>query len=76
MGGGCGDRVKMIKTIFVVETDFFFGKKVFSGERFSRYQGVILHELQDGYLSSKLHVEGELFRRTDTVSYTEFTRFW
>ena len=33
MGGACGDRVKTIKTIFVAEKIYFFGKKVFSGER-------------------------------------------
>ena len=34
MGGACGDGVKTIKTIFVAEKFKFFGKKVFSGERF------------------------------------------
>ena len=44
MAGACGDRLKTIKTIFVAEKSNFFGKKVFSGERF-RIVGVILHEL-------------------------------
>ena len=57
MAGACGDRLKTIKTIFVAEKFNFFGKKVFSGERF-RIMGVILHELHYG---SKPHVEGELF---------------
>ena len=34
MGVACGDRVKTIKTILVAEKFNFFGKKVFSGERF------------------------------------------
>ena len=59
MGGACGDHVKTVKTIFVVE-NWFFGKKVFTDERF-RIKGLCLHELQDGYLSSKLHVQCELF---------------
>ena len=34
MGGVCGYRVKTITTIFVQEKSNFFGKKVFSCERF------------------------------------------
>ena len=40
MGGACGDRVKTIKPIFVAEKFTFFGKKVFSGERF-RIKGLL-----------------------------------
>ena len=63
MSGAYGDLVKTIKTIFITEKFNFLGKKLFSGERF-RIKGVILHELQDGYLSSKTHVKGELFPLT------------
>ena len=33
MGGACGDHVKTVKTMFVFE-NLFFGKTVFSDERF------------------------------------------
>ena len=39
MGGACGDLVKTIKTMFVTEKFKFFGKEVFSGERF-RFKGL------------------------------------
>ena len=39
MGRACGDRVKMIKTIFFAEKINFFGKKMFSSERF-RIEGL------------------------------------
>ena len=58
IGGAYGDRENTKKTIFVAKKSNFFGKKVFSGERFI---WVILHELQYGYLSSKPYVKGELF---------------
>ena len=59
MSGAFGDHVKTIKTIFVV--DFFLCKKVFSGERFRIKRSFYTSYKIDDYLSSKLHVEGELF---------------
>ena len=50
-------RARPIKTIFVADKLKLFVKKVFS--RRTIHEG--LHELQDSYLSSKPHVEGELF---------------
>ena len=58
MGGACDDRVKTIKTIFIAEKFNFFGNKCFQA---NDSEGAILHELQYGYLSSKPHVEGQLF---------------
>ena len=50
---------KTIKTIFVAEKANFFGKKVFSGERF-RIKG-LFYTSYNMSISAKLHVEGELF---------------
>ena len=57
---------KRSKTIFAAEKANFFCKKVFSDERF-RIKGVILHELQYGYLCSKPHVEGEYFLKVEIM---------
>ena len=63
MGGACGDRLKTIKTIFVAEKKQTIRQEsVF--RRTIQNKGSILHELQDGYLSSKPHVEGGLFPLT------------
>ena len=60
MGGACGDRVKTIETIFVAEKFKFFGKKVFSAERF-RIKGLFYTNTRWSYISSKPHVEGESY---------------
>ena len=43
-----------------VDNPYLFGWEVFSGERFTM-KFFFRHGLQDGYLSSKPHVENELF---------------
>ena len=58
-----------LKTIFVAEKSNFFGKKVFSGELF-RIKGLFYtsyNNMANGYLSSKSHVEGELFPLKEIV---------
>ena len=63
MGGACGDRVKTIKTIFFAEKFNFFGKKVFSGERF-RIKGLFYTSCNIAISVQKPHFEGEHFPLT------------